>query len=92
MPSKQLANLLTHRVVEMLYPVEILDSVWGYFDLNWTCNRLHYSSTLVCARCCYNNISGIIISIIPVAGAVAASLGLFQTWDKTKKEVKKDPL
>jgi hypothetical protein len=83
---------LTHRAIEKLYPVEILNRLREYFDLNWRCNRLHYSSTVVCARYAATTaISGIIISIIPIAGPVIASLGLFQTWNKNREEERRRP-
>jgi hypothetical protein len=84
--SKQQANLLIHRAVEKLYPVEILDSLWGILISIGVAIGFTMAVLLYVQDAAITIFSGIIISIIPIAGPVIASLGLFQTWDKNRKE------
>jgi hypothetical protein len=84
--SKQQANLLTHRAIEKLYPVEILDSLWGILISIGVAIGFTMAVLLYVQDAATTIFSGIIISIIPIAGPVIASLGLFQTWDKNRKE------
>jgi hypothetical protein len=66
--------------------VEILDSLWGILISIGVAIGFTMAVLLYVQDAATTIFSGIIISIIPIAGPVIASLGLFQTWDKNRKE------